>query len=79
MACQELTKENICGTLKRKRKEGFIMAMDAYVDKLLRSILFHAYTAKNLKDFINHLETVAGQENVAVVKENIAKLKEQGK
>jgi len=52
------------------------MAVDAYVDKLLRSILFHAYTAKNLKDFIRHLETVAGQENVAIVKENIAEMKE---
>jgi hypothetical protein len=52
------------------------MAVDAYVDKLLRSILFHAYTAKDLKGFIRHLETVAGQENVAIVKENIAEMKE---
>ena len=54
---------------------GKIMAVDAYVDKLLRSILFHAYTSKDLGDFINHLEAVAGQENVAIVKENIAKNK----
>jgi len=53
------------------------MALDEYADKLLRSILFHAYTSKNLKEFIHHLETVAGQENVAVVKENIAKMKEE--
>ena len=51
------------------------MPTDAYVDKLLRSLLFQAKTAKDLEEFNIHLEGVAGQENVAIVKEQLAKLK----
>ena len=54
------------------------MPTDAYVDTLLRSLLFQAKTAKSLEEFNIHLEGVAGQENVAIVKEQLAKIESKG-
>jgi hypothetical protein len=41
--------------------------MSADVDKLLRSILIQALTAKDLQSFVAQFKAVAGEENVAIV------------
>ena len=47
---------------------------DEQFNAFIRSILFQAKTARNLEEFNLYLESVASQENVAIVKEQLAKM-----
>lgn len=49
--------------------------MVADVDKLMRSILIQALTAKDLETFIVQLKAVVGEENVALVLKQLSEIK----
>jgi hypothetical protein len=51
------------------------LPMSADVDKLMRSILIQALTAKDLQTLILQLEAIAGEENVAIVMQKLSESK----
>jgi len=46
-------------------------------DKLCRAILYQIKTAKSLKRAINAIEAIAGEHNVAIVNDMIAKIEKE--